>query len=302
MKVALGSTVPDINIGCFVDGRKRIRWHCKKVNQVLLLFLDTLEKSEMPNYYYEHVDVSISIDHGKGFLRASLILLMQRTDGKSEVAGCFALGSTKCKGDSYEILQNTFAPMINEAFHRIKNSGYKISVFCRPDGMVYSKLGIEPDDESHDSIHELQVEQWIAGDLKFFMMATRREHGDRVWCFYCDLMNKEWKQDASKVGEEWSNEALTTHVDYITKDYDSLKPFERKGCKIDHKLMFNAIDLDHFVLPVLLGLANDIYKNILAELQAGYEAYTDEYVELKREQVITEASHQDAKDEKAEHE
>jgi hypothetical protein len=115
-------------------------------------------------------------------------------------------------------------------------------------------------------------------------------------------MNKEWKQDASKVGEEWSNEVLTNHVESITENYDSLKPFERKGCKIDHELMFDAIDFDHFVLPVLLGLANDIYKNLLAELQAGYEAYTDEYVEPERARVIAEASHQDAKDERAEHE
>jgi hypothetical protein len=49
---------------------------------------------------------------------------------------------------------------------------------------VYSKLGTEPDDESHDSIHELRMEQFISGDLKFFMMATGREHADRVWCFY----------------------------------------------------------------------------------------------------------------------
>jgi hypothetical protein len=34
VKAALGSVVPDLNIGCFVEGKKRIRWHCKKVNQV----------------------------------------------------------------------------------------------------------------------------------------------------------------------------------------------------------------------------------------------------------------------------
>jgi hypothetical protein len=68
--------------------------------------------------------------------------------------------------------------------------------------------------------------------------------------------------------------------------------------------MFDAIDFNHFVLPVLhilLGLVNDIYKNLLAELQAGYEVYTDAFVELESEWTITAANHWDAKDEKAEH-
>jgi hypothetical protein len=44
-------------------------------------------------------------------------------NSKIKMAGCFALASAKCKGDSYKILPGTFAPKINEALHRIKNSG-----------------------------------------------------------------------------------------------------------------------------------------------------------------------------------
>jgi hypothetical protein len=302
-KLALGSVVPHVDIGCFVNGRKSVRWNCKRVDQVLLLFLDTLVESDISNF--DHIDISVSIDHGKGFLRASLVMLLRGMDSKVEMAGCFALASAKCKGDSYKILQGTFAPKINEAFHRIKNSGYKISLFCRPEGPAYSKLGTEPEDESHDSIQELQVEQFIAGDLKFFMMATGHEHADRVWCFYCEMMNKEWKSEPSKIGEEWSNEVLTNHVELMRDNYTSLNAFDKKGCKIDYLLMFDAIDFDNFVPPVLhilLGLVNDIYKNLLAELQAGYEVHTDAYVELESEWAIAAGAHWDAKDEKAEHE
>jgi hypothetical protein len=73
-------------------------------------------------------------------------------DSKAEIAGCFALARAKCKGDSHDILQSTFAPKINKVLHRIKNSRYKISVFSRTDRMVYSKLGTVPDDKSHDLI------------------------------------------------------------------------------------------------------------------------------------------------------
>jgi hypothetical protein len=89
------------------------------------------------------------------------------------------------------------------------------------------------------------------------------------------------------------------------ENYISLSAFEKKGSNIDHLRMFNAIDFDHFVLPVLhvlLGLGNDIYKNILTGMQAGFEVYTNEYVALERAWIITTANHQDAKDEKAEQE
>jgi hypothetical protein len=55
MKAALGSMVPDLNIGCFVDENKCIHWHCKKVDQVLLLFLDILGKLDMSNF--DHIDI-----------------------------------------------------------------------------------------------------------------------------------------------------------------------------------------------------------------------------------------------------
>jgi hypothetical protein len=48
--------------------------------------------------------------------------------------------------------------------------------------------------------------------------------------------------------------------------------------------LFDAIDIDHFsppILHLLLGLANYIYANLVAELQAGYESYTAEYFELE---------------------
>jgi hypothetical protein len=63
----------------------------------------------------------------------------------------------------------------------------------------------------------------------------------------------------------------------MRENHISLNAFEKKGCKIDHLLMFDAIDFDHFVPPIfhiLLGLVNSIYNNLLAELQAGYELCT----------------------------
>jgi hypothetical protein len=96
MKACLDSVVPELNIDCSVDGRKRIRWHRKRADQVMLLFLDTLCESGVSNF--DHINISISIDHGKGFLRGSLIVLLRGKEGKAGTAGCFVLASAKCKG------------------------------------------------------------------------------------------------------------------------------------------------------------------------------------------------------------
>ena len=56
------------------------------------------------------------------------------------------------------------------------------------------------------------------------------------------------------------------------------------GFKTDLELLFDAVDIDHFIMPVLhlsLGLVNGVYKNLVAECQAGYEAFTEEYYELE---------------------
>jgi hypothetical protein len=230
VKMGLGSDLPEMETGCHVNGRTRIRWHCKKADQVLLRFLDALGKSEITNF--EHVDVSVSIDHGKGFLRSTLVIVVRGKDGTAQIAASLSLGSAKCKGDSYDILKNTFAPTINKALHRIKNDGYKISVWGRPDKNeeVYCKLGTEPDDESHKLVHQVEVDQWIAGDLKLFMMAAGREHADKTWCFYCDLMSREWKSEESKVGNLWTNQRLKDFIEEKSPNWGKLNAYQRKGC------------------------------------------------------------------------
>jgi hypothetical protein len=65
------------------------------------------------------------------------------------------------------------------------------------------------------------------------------------------------------------------------------------------------VDIDHFVLPVLhilLGLTNDVVRGIFSELQAGYESYTDAYVELEDELVMIKVIVESLKEKKAENE
>jgi hypothetical protein len=146
----------------------------------------------------------------------------------------------------------------------------------------------------------------MAGDLKFFMMATGRESADKAWCFYCDLMAKEWKGEASKEGTEWTNLSLKSLFLYVKDIFNRLTPHQRKGCNKElHELLFDAIDIDHFsgpILHLLLGLANYIYANLVAELQAGHASYSADYLDLETAMAKAEEKLAEIKEERRRHE
>jgi hypothetical protein len=307
IKSHVGIKRPEVKTGMYLFEQKRIRWWCKKVDDIVLKFFEALVMQEgmaAPRYFIEHFDLSVSIDHGKGFLRATLVIVVRKIDGIKSLSESYSLASCKCKGDSYVLLNNTFAVEINEALHRIKDCGCKASGFERTDGTLYFILGDTPVDAGDEMKNQIQLESWIAGDLKFFMMATIRENGAGSWCFYCDLMAREWKKDRLKRGEDWTNESLKAFLDGIKNVYDNLDSFDKKGCKNGHKLLFDSVEIDHYVFPVLhvelLGLVNDIYDNLVAELQAGYESFTEKYYELEddlcRANVMLEEANAERKD------
>jgi hypothetical protein len=309
MKANLGSRRPEIERGMYDSKppkpkkKQRIRWSCKKLDQVLLYYLEAL--ADGGAHAINQCDLVVSIDHGKGSLRAILTITVRKNGEERECSESFALAEAKCNGDTYDILKNTFAPIINQAFHRIKDEGCKATVCRKQDGEIYSKLGAEPDDDQDIMILQTTLESWIAGDLKFFMMATGRESADKSWCFYCSLMAKEWKKTFSQQGEEWTNVSLNAQLALSKRIWASMSAYDRKGCKDGHELLFDAIEIDHFSPPILhlmLGLVNYIYANLVSELQAGYEAFTDAYFELEGILVQKEEEVTNTKEERRLHE
>ena len=93
---------------------------------------------------------------------------------------------------------------------------------------------------------------------------------------------------------------------HVKDTFTRLKPHERKGCNKElHELLFDAIDIDHFSVPILhllLGLANYIYANLVAELQAGYESYSAEYFNLETAMAKAEETLAKVKEERRRHE
>ena len=314
MYEALGDAYVEPVTGVHKVNRTRVYYSVKPVDKMLENFVLELQESA---HDFDHVDLSINIDHGQGYLRATMTLAARKLgDTTKDWKETFSVASAKCKGDTYDILAKTFAPHINEALWRIRNAGFYVNVWEKETSVdsiteestkYWFTLGDDQSIEGYKRVRCVKVENWMNGDLKFFMQATCRENACGYWCFYCKLGQPSWTaMERSNVDnvERWTNtkieqylkelelrfvdEADLSDVDKVQDKcaFSKLSTQERMGFKAGHRLIFNAVEIDHFVPPYLhflLGLANDAERNFISELQAGFETFTDEYFRLERE-------------------
>ena len=86
----------------------KIPWSYKSTAEVIRLCLVTLFKSA--EFRCDKIDITISIDHGKGHSRATLNVIprWQVKDGSwGEESHVFTLANARCKKDNTDIIRNT---------------------------------------------------------------------------------------------------------------------------------------------------------------------------------------------------
>ena len=76
------------------------------------------------------MDVTVSIDHGKGFSQATLVVIVSwKEDNKwNEKEEFFSLASARFRKDNTEVIVNTYEPRLNEQMKRIQEAGC-VSIF-----------------------------------------------------------------------------------------------------------------------------------------------------------------------------
>jgi hypothetical protein len=306
LKVALGHTIfsPEQKIkqligtkwltpetGHYYYGKERIEWSAKQVDEIVCLYFSQLmNEAKTGSLKMEHVDLSVSIDHGKGYSRATLIIVnrWQEEDGVwHEREEAFALANAKCRKDNREILINTYATAVNEALKRIKESGI-ITIFRDVSAdlpLYYTVLGNAPNNVDDELVMSSPIELWMSGDFLFFAIAVGKEGGASFWCHYCDLSHRLWQASDHALGEDWTLAKIIAHVEAMDLgDVNKKIAAERKGVRTVP--IFDAIDIDHYVPCVLhmqIGAVNGVYENMVAESQAGCEVFTEEYYELEKQ-------------------
>jgi hypothetical protein len=98
----------------------KIPWSYKSTAKVIHLCLVTLFKS--PKFRCDHIDITISIDHGKGHSWAALNVIprWQLQDGSwGEESHVTTLANARCKIDNTDIIRKTFGILLNTELKQI---------------------------------------------------------------------------------------------------------------------------------------------------------------------------------------
>ena len=126
----------------------------------------------------EHIDVTVAINHGKGYSDATLVVIIRWREGESckKDEESFALANAKCTKDNAIILRENFAPRLNERIKKISQAT-SISVFeGAEEGKVYAVHGGKPRTVGDVSIVVgVKAETWMAGNLSFLPMKVGKE-------------------------------------------------------------------------------------------------------------------------------
>ena len=76
------------------------------------------------------MDVTVSINHGKGFSRATLVIFFRwKEDNEwNEKEDIFSLASVRCIKDNMEVIVNTYKTRLNKQMKIIQEAGC-VSIF-----------------------------------------------------------------------------------------------------------------------------------------------------------------------------
>jgi hypothetical protein len=261
---------------------KKIPWSYKSTAEVVRLCLKTLFKSA--EFRCDKIDLTISIDHGKGHSRATLNVIprWQLEDGSwCEDSHIFTLANARCKKDNTDIIRNTFGTLLNTELKQIREWG-KLSV---DEGSV--QWG-DPAHSTNPSAKTIPVEIFMAGDILFYAIALGKEGFATWWCNWCQLFKPEWQAVDHQVGIPWTMDALQKHATSIQNGSVNLKSVQAM-CGVKEQPLFDAIDTDHFIPPVLhltIGKGNDVLENLTKELQAAAESFSPEYYNLEKDVTL----------------
>ncbi len=159
--------------------------------------------------------------------------------------------------------------------------------------------GDPPPHSTGPSAKTIPVEIFMAGDILFYAIALGKEGFATWWCNWCQLFKPEWQAVNHQVGIPWTMDALQKHATLIQNGSVNLNSVQAM-CGVKEPPLFDAIDTDHFIPPVLhltIGKGNDVLENMTKELQAAGEAYSPDYYKREKDATLALLNLEKAKEE-----
>jgi hypothetical protein len=294
LKKSLGNDfVGAEEVGIYLHNNIKIPWSCRNPMKVLKHYLECVLNGNDKSRACQltHVDCLLSLDHGQGFCRASAVFVCRVFDEATqkwrEFQETFLLASAETAKDDGEILSSTFMPTLNKGFEEMVQRPavhvYKREIIIDERKTNYICLkGEEKENTSDVEVYSpIKLECWVAADCKQYMMNQGRENFSSRWCPYCDCSHKDWQFLGHTKGTAWTLLRLTEFCKTVS---DEMTPDERKGVNKTPPLL-TAIDIDHQLPPALhleLGAGNGVEKNLIPEIQAACEKWSEDYLKLER--------------------
>ena len=90
--------------GTYYFKKERIDWSCKNADDILVFYLTQYFK-EHPGIRIELADVTVTIEHGKTFYWATLVVIVcwKEDNEWNEKEESFSLASVRCRKDNTEV-------------------------------------------------------------------------------------------------------------------------------------------------------------------------------------------------------
>jgi hypothetical protein len=160
--------------------------------------------------------------------------------------------------DTYDILEQTIAPPLNEGMRRIINKF--AAVHQPPAGNPIITLAAErPDNNNNNRGVVFEIRAFIAGDLAFYATILGKPNMSPCWCTWCMLSKLQWCAKEHCTGLKWTIEKIFEILHNVATNGLAEKPDKIFGCT--HSPLFDAVPIKNCIVSVLhiiIGIGNSL--------------------------------------------
>jgi hypothetical protein len=224
------------------------------------------------------IDVVVSGDHGKGFYRMIVLLLLwpRGLPGTSTkpVRVPVEIVSMRCRKDTSEVL-DTAVPAVQAS---LVNLGDKRVYFPESSKPIL----VSPGDGRY--AESICIETFMAGDLAWVNDVLGKRNMSGHWCPYCKINKETRKAPMHTKAELWNINSMHQHLHYLENGLPrQATPQERQGVVCPP--LITSVPLRNLVPPVLhmeLGLINNIIDYTETWIHALFDPTPSVEVEVAR--------------------
>jgi hypothetical protein len=300
------TSVDPVSDMCVVD-KEMIHYWMKPLDKVLNASMGTRlfggESDELMISNINNVDLVLGGDHGQRKFRMVVKVVVRKVSMEAIDSWPVKIGHIDCKKDSYDVLQSTIAPHLNNDLKTIKESKLLLFKKVCGDGSTYYTCQIgkydptDPnaprfvfDDGSHHDatiqfVRACSIRVVFTGDLAWYAAALGKVNMSGNWCCWCKLAASEWQDDRHEPGEAWSLLSMNELREQLNRKEIKDTPMNRKGIVMVE--LFDCVDVFEYIYPILhseIGLGNYILNSFLTWVDYRIEMVSEEEMEEKEEQ------------------